>query len=114
MSCPEASSRRCPGCPATHLYLIAPEAVHNAVKHAQAREVRVSLTADGGLVLDVRDAGVGMPARPAEHLGLGLRIMRNRAAVLGARLSIEPVQPSGTRVTCVLARTIEGGDHGSA
>ena len=70
MSCPEASSRRCPGCPATHLYLIAPEAVHNAVKHAQAREVRVSLTADGGLVLDVRDAGPagGAPGPgPAHH-----------------------------------------------
>jgi len=42
MSCQEVSSRRWPGCPATHLDLIAQEAVHNAVKHAQAREVRVS------------------------------------------------------------------------
>jgi len=62
-------------------------------------------------------AGAGgprQPARSAEHLGLGLRLMCNRAAVIGARLTIEPVQPSGTRVTCVLAGKIEGGGCGSA
>jgi nitrate/nitrite-specific signal transduction histidine kinase len=47
----------------------------------------------------VWDDGVGMPALPAEHLGQGLNILRNRATVLGARLTIEPVQPSGADVT---------------
>jgi PAS domain S-box-containing protein len=89
---------------ATHLYLIAQEAVHNAVKHAQAREISIQLTRDGGLVLSIQDDGIGMPALPAENQGLGLRIMRNRAGILGAKLTIEPVQPNGTIVTCVLAR----------
>jgi PAS domain S-box-containing protein len=89
---------------ATHLYLIAQEAVHNAVKHAQAQKVRISLTADGGLVLGVQDDGIGMPARPAEKRGLGLRIICNRAVIIGATLTIKPAEPTGTVVTCTLAR----------
>jgi two-component system CheB/CheR fusion protein len=89
---------------ATHLYLIAREAIHNAVKHAQAQEIRIALQADGGLVLRVQDNGVGMRARPAKNQGLGLRIMRNRAAIISAKLTIEPAEPTGTVVTCMLAR----------
>jgi two-component system CheB/CheR fusion protein len=89
---------------ATHLYLIAQEAVYNAVKHAQAQMVRIALQADGGLVLSVQDDGIGMPPRPAAHRGLGLRIMSNRAAIIGATLTIEAAQPKGTVVRCVLAR----------
>jgi len=90
---------------ATHLYLIAQEAVHNAVKHARAREVRITLNkAEVGLILGVQDDGVGMPAPPTEIQGLGLRIMRNRAAILNATLTIEPAKPTGTVVRCVLAR----------
>jgi PAS domain S-box-containing protein len=89
---------------ATHVYLIAQEAVHNAVKHAQARNVRISLVANGGLVLSVQDDGIGMPARPAGKPGLGLRIMHNRATIIGADLNFEPAEPTGTVVSCRLAR----------
>jgi signal transduction histidine kinase len=89
---------------ATHLCLIAQEAAHNAVKHAAAKEIRITLQADKGLVLRIQDDGIGLPAGQTDNGGLGLRIMRNRAAIIGAKLTIEPVKPSGTRVTCVLAR----------
>jgi PAS domain S-box-containing protein len=89
---------------ATHLYLVAQEAVYNALKHAQAQKVRVALSEEGALSLSVADNGIGMPGPSAEIQGLGLRIMRNRAAIIGAKLTIEPVKPSGTVVTCVLAR----------
>jgi two-component system CheB/CheR fusion protein len=89
---------------ATHVYLIGQEALHNAVKHGQARTVRISLKADGGLVLSVQDDGIGMPAGPVAKGGLGLRIMRNRAAIIGSTLTIEPAKPTGTVVSCVLAR----------
>jgi PAS domain S-box-containing protein len=90
---------------ATHVFLIAQEAVHNAVKHAQAQKIRINLTAaDGDLVLNVQDDGVGMPARFTATQGLGLRIMRNRAAIIGATLTLNPAEPTGTVVTCVLAR----------
>jgi two-component system CheB/CheR fusion protein len=94
---------------ATQLYCIALEAVHNAVKHARARTVRIALNRPGaGLVLCVRDDGIGMPTPPTANKGLGLRIMRNRATILGARLTVEPADPTGTVVTCTLAGKPDG------
>lgn len=89
---------------ATHLYLIAQEAVHNAVKHAQAKNVRIALRTDGIFVLSIQDNGIGMPKPSSEVQGLGLRIMRNRAAILGAKLTIAPAEPHGTMVRCDLPR----------
>lgn len=88
----------------THLYFIAQEAVHNAVKHGRPRNIRISLESNHLLSLRIQCDGIGMPAQPAEKHGLGLRIMHNRAAIIGAQLTIEPAKPSGTLVTCVLAR----------
>ncbi len=90
---------------ATHLYLIAQEAVHNAVKHARPRQIRITLTHGNGLILRVRDDGVGRLSSPEQGRGLGLRIMYNRAAIIGARLTIEAAPSAGTVVTCELTRT---------
>jgi signal transduction histidine kinase len=97
---------------ATHVYLIAHEAVANAVKHARARTIRISLTADRLSTLQVQDDGIGMPATLTETQGLGLRIMRNRAAIIGAALAIGPAPSGGTLVTCEFARIDHGQDKG--
>jgi PAS domain S-box-containing protein len=89
---------------ATHLYLIAQEAVHNALKHGRPRNVRITLQSNHVLVLRVQCDGIGMPAGAGANGGLGLRIMRNRAAIIGATLTIEPAEPTGTVVTCALTR----------
>ena len=88
---------------ATHLYHIAQEACTNAFKHARGRNVEVRLrSTDDGVVLEVQDDGGGIP--PSAPEGLGLRIMRNRASVIGAALTIEPTKPHGTVVTCRLRK----------
>ena len=88
---------------ATHLYLIAQEAVHNAVKHSRCQNIRIAVKSNDFLVLSVQDDGIGILNQPAEsYVGLGLRIMRNRAAIIGATLTIEPAQPTGTVVKCTL------------
>jgi PAS domain S-box-containing protein len=90
---------------ATHLYLIAQEAAHNAVKHARPKHIRLSLVSTDFLSLTVQDDGVGKPAQPTENKGsLGLRIMQNRAAIIGAALTVKPAEPTGTVVTCTLMR----------
>ncbi len=90
---------------ATHLYLIAQEAVHNAVKHARCQNIRIAMESDPRLVLRVQDDGSGIPDQPAENRrGLGLRIMGNRAAIIRGTLTIEKALPTGTVVTCALAR----------
>jgi signal transduction histidine kinase len=88
---------------ATHLYLIAQEAVHNAIKHGRPRNIRINLRSNELLALRVQDDGLGMFPAPTKR-GLGLHIMRNRAAVIGADLSIQPAKPTGTVITCLLAR----------
>jgi signal transduction histidine kinase len=80
-------------------YRVAQEALHNIVKHARPTEVDVRLASDGGGVeLRVRDNGVGFdPA--GEFAGhLGLESMRERAARVGAVLSIDSSPGGGTTV----------------
>ncbi len=90
---------------ATHLYLIAQEAAHNAIKHSQCHNIRISVRSGRLLILRVEDDGIGFADHLSEnHRGLGLRIMRNRAAIIRATLTIEPAKPAGTLVTCTLAR----------
>lgn len=86
---------------ATHLYHIAQEACTNALKHSRAGKVKVLLqSTDHAIILQVKDDGIGLPAQAGE--GLGMRIMHNRAKVIGAELTIERMQPRGTVVTCTL------------
>jgi signal transduction histidine kinase len=89
---------------AAQLYLIAREAVINANKHAQAREVVVALgTWRKGTVLSVTDDGVGLQSElNSTRRGLGLPIMKYRARSIGGCLEIECPKKGGTRVACCL------------
>jgi two-component system CheB/CheR fusion protein len=90
---------------ATHLFRIAQEALSNALRHSRARHVEVRLRSDGPvLTLSVCDDGVGLPPRPARTQGLGIRIMRYRAGLIGAALDVGPAPGCGTLVTCSLTR----------
>jgi signal transduction histidine kinase len=91
---------------ATHLFRIAQEAVHNAIKHGRAQEIAIALTTESAVsasaCLSVSDDGVGcaetMSRGPCE--GMGLRIMRHRAATIGGTFSIERSSDARTIVSC--------------
>lgn len=87
-----------------HLLLLFKEALHNVVRHANASSVTVRLAVeDEGLVLTVRDDGVGFD--PATiRAGTGLRSMRERAEQLGGTLAIESTPGQGTTVRAVIER----------
>jgi len=88
---------------ACHLYRIAREAVINANKHAQAREIVVKLGHwQNGIVLSVTDNGVGIHKNDNHSQGLGFHIMNYRAQAAGGRLEIESPRGGGTRVACYL------------
>jgi signal transduction histidine kinase len=91
---------------AAQLYRIAREAVINANKHAQAREIVVKLERSRqGMVLHVIDDGVGLSHQQAKlKQGLGLHIMNYRAQLAGARLEIESSKKGGTCISCYLSR----------
>ena len=85
---------------------IAQEALHNALRHAAASQVRVTLAqADGRLTLEVADDGAGFdpldPELRARHLGL--TSMQERAARLGALLTIDSQPGAGTTVRLEVA-----------
>lgn len=84
---------------ATHLYYIAHEAVHNAVKHASADRISIGLNRTGQtLCLTVRDNGRGLGRPSANPGGMGIRIMSYRAGRIGATLEFESPPGGGTWV----------------
>jgi PAS domain S-box-containing protein len=88
---------------AAQLYRIAREAVINANKHAQAREIVVKLERSRqGIVLRVVDNGVGFSNEPKLKRGLGFHIMKYRAQLMGGRLEIDRPKQGGTCVSCYL------------
>lgn len=81
-------------------YLIAQEAVNNAVRHAAAHNIRVDLQAvDDELVLEVADDGIGLPDNPVH--GLGIDSMTARAEELNGVVTMTRGASVGT---CVRAR----------
>ncbi|MDA1049199.1 MAG: response regulator [Planctomycetota bacterium] len=88
---------------ATHLYRIAQEALHNAVKHSGAGRVLVSLCRrKDHLVLEVSDDGTGLNGEASSDSGMGLHIMHYRARMIGATLNVSSAAEHGTTITCTV------------
>jgi PAS domain S-box-containing protein len=88
---------------ATALFRIVQESLTNVVRHAGARQVEVSLTADEKeLMLTVSDDGNGIGASARAGSGMGLVSMRERAAALGGRFQIDGVPGVGTMIAVAL------------
>jgi PAS domain S-box-containing protein len=94
---------------ATQLFLIAREAVHNAVKHGRPTRIVIELHDHDGFKLVVRDDGRGIPANLDEGSGMGIRIMRHRAGLIGGMLQLESPPNGGARVACLLRRATDRG-----
>jgi two-component system sensor kinase FixL len=93
------------------MYRIAQEAVSNALRHGRPRTIRLTILAQpNGLRLRIKDDGVGMPEQPKEGGGLGIRIMKYRARLIGGVLRIKSAEEGGTVVTVTLPRR-QGDDN---
>lgn len=91
---------------ASHLYRLLREAVINAHKHAQAKEIVVGISrSNGEIVFSVTDDGIGIPAGENNRHGLGFYIMNYRARTIGARLEVKRRQRRGTRVALYLPQS---------
>jgi signal transduction histidine kinase len=79
------------------LYRIAQEAMHNIIKHAQARTVLLSLSKkESELILEVRDDGKGFDPTAAFPGHLGLGSIREHVALLRGTYSLESTPAQGT------------------
>jgi signal transduction histidine kinase len=93
-----------------NIFLAFKEALHNAIKHAGASEVRIALAVKSDVfTLMVEDDGRGFATetvlagtprdQPRRGAGNGLANMRQRLAEIGGRCEIESAPGKGTRVT---------------
>ena len=69
------------------IYRIAQEVFNNIAKHSEATQVQTILKLKSdGLTLNIADNGKGFLPSQASSQGMGLRIMQERAALIGARI----------------------------
>ena len=84
---------------AQHLYRIAQEAVANALKHGKASRIKIKLVRSKRLIeLSVQDDGLGF--RKDIDLGLGLRLMKHRAELIGGTIEVQSGPRKGTSIRC--------------
>jgi signal transduction histidine kinase len=83
---------------------IVQEALTNVRKHADATVVRVGVETDADLTVTITDNGRGFRPEVATG-GFGLESMRQRAELIGAKLSVSSQPRDGTRVQLVVPVT---------
>jgi PAS domain S-box-containing protein len=86
----------------SHLYRIAQEALTNAARHGHATLVDVTLAATHtSFSLHIIDNGEGFIRTPTGSAGMGLKIMKYRADMIGAKFEIYGNEPHGTIVQVI-------------
>jgi PAS domain S-box-containing protein len=84
---------------ASHLYRIAQEALTNSARHGHATLVDIFLLVTANtFLLYITDNGEGFRPPKAPYSGMGLKIMKYRAGMIGAKFEIGPNEPRGTAV----------------
>jgi PAS domain S-box-containing protein len=84
---------------ASHLYRIAQEALTNAARHGHAHKVDILLMVTRNtFLLRITDDGVGLRRTSKPTTGMGLKIMRYRAGIIGAKIAFGGNKPQGTIV----------------
>jgi signal transduction histidine kinase len=79
---------------AQHIEAALRESVSNAVRHAKATTLMITICADSDIVIDVTDDGIGMPVTVGRS---GLHNLRNRAQSAGGTCTVESLDEGGTR-----------------
>jgi len=91
------------------LFRAGEEALENAVRHAQASAVAITVSERGrDLVLEVADDGVGFDHDPGRVRGLGLLWLCERVRALGGSVAVDSAPGRGTRVTVTVPN--DGGE----
>jgi PAS domain S-box-containing protein len=95
---------------ASHLYRIAQEALTNAARHGHASHVEIALSAARhAFLLSISDDGEGMGVPEGPYTGMGLKIMKYRAGMIGAKFEIVPRKPRGTVVRVIGEQSASAG-----
>ncbi|NTV65787.1 MAG: sensor histidine kinase, partial [Oscillochloris sp.] len=101
IQCDSEGERKLPGDVQIALYRIAQEALNNVVKHAHASQAVLTLHMGETVRLSVADNGAGFDPLTVTADHLGLKIMRERAETIGAKLSVYSEPGEGTQISVV-------------
>lgn len=89
----------------TSMYLIAQEAIKNAINHGKAKEIKVTIRGNREYIyLQIQDKGIGLSAHANKNSGMGLRIMRHRVELMGGTFSAEMLPEKAAYNTCISCR----------
>ncbi len=94
----------------TALLRISQEAMHNIIKHAQAKNVNITFSfMEDIFVMDIADDGLGFDTSKSSN-GFGLKTMRDRAEELNGTLTVESERGTGTAIAVSIPDTEENDD----
>ncbi len=96
----------------TLVFRVVQEAITNAIKHAQATHIDITVIAtERMLVIKIKDNGVGMTKELSESVdGFGLSAMRDRVAAFGGQLMVESKPNEGCEIKVIITGGISNGD----
>jgi len=81
--------------------------VNNALKHSGAGRIQIRLAVRSPrIVLMVEDDGCGFSGPDGDDMGMGMRVMKYRAEMIGATLEVGPAPRRGLRITCSLWKAL--------
>lgn len=80
------------------LFRIVQEAVHNSIKHSNAKLVQIMIHLNNGIQIIISDDGVGLKTDYGKLGGVGMINMRHRTHVLGGTIHWNPNSNKGTDV----------------
>ena len=83
-----------------NIFLSVKEALNNVVKHSQSSIVRINVTVQDRMIIEIQDDGIGIDLEKLRKFGNGLNNMKKRMASINGEFNIENAQ--GTRTTFYL------------
>lgn len=89
------------------LFRIVQEAMNNSIKHAKAKKISIEMDYEPALFsISVKDDGAGFDAAALNRqtIGIGLKSMQNRAAMIGGNLSIRSTEGGGTTIKILIEK----------
>ncbi|MCC7119733.1 MAG: PAS domain S-box protein [Anaerolineales bacterium] len=87
------------------LYFISQEALNNILRHAHAKTVSIVLKQTRqNLTLEIEDDGAGFSLKKADDAGLGLKNMKERAALIHGKYKLSSKVGKGTKISVTVSR----------
>jgi signal transduction histidine kinase len=94
-----ATDHLLPPSQAFHLFQVLQEAVNNAVRHSEGKQINIFIESNGSWKITVADDGKGLPEIMPDKEGNGILNMKNRSKEAGWAIEWQPNDPQGTRLS---------------